>query len=324
MLSSLEILRDLQLPDMDKLVRTAPEILLVPAADISQRCRYLFNLFREDIAFTNKEQVENKIENENERFGQSEGELKDIFAASDLKDIFTSFKVAESNIINREINSVEKESLKRAHDILGKVTESYPQVLLLDLSRMRLIASTLRACGLRRSEVVRLIKIWPQVLVYDASSIKDIISILKYQLGVKKAELAPFLTQNPKILSGGVDDYQAKIDYLLQTLKRNPAEIRRIPEYLTRSLSSHIRPRVEFLRAFGISVESISLSFLTTASSSAIASTANVKVEAFDKFCYALNAIEEEIGLATAERKIKRKLTKKTFNDFMNESSGSF
>lgn len=146
---------------------------------------------------------------------------------------------------------------------------------------------------------------------------------MKFQVGLKKAELAPFLSQNPKILSGSVDDYQNKIDYLLHTLQGNPAEIRKRPEFLILSLSSYIRPRVEFLRAFGISIESISLSFITTATTSAIASAANVKVEAFDKFCYALKEIEKEIELQPRAQKPKPKLTKNSFNDFMNEGSSS-
>jgi len=346
-LSSLEILRDLQLPDIDKLVRTSPEILLVPSHDISQRSRYLFNLFREEIAYINKEQSDTILKDsplENEYINQSEGS---IFAAGDLKEIFTSFKSAETISIIKEnsassissdssssssidssssdsISSSEKEILKKAHDMLGKITESYPQVLLLDVIKMKSMTSTLRACGLRRSEVVKLVKIWPQVLAYDSGHIKDIISILKYQVGLKKAELAPFLSQNPKILSGSVDDYQNKIDYLLHTLQGNPADIRKRPEYLTLSLSNYIRPRVEFLRAFGISIESISLSFLTTAPTSAIASAANVKVEAFEKFQSALKMIEKEIiNSEPRAQRTKPKLTKNSFNDFMNEGSSN-
>ena len=328
-LVSLEILRDLQLPDIDKVVRSIPEILLVPANDISERSRYLFNLFREEVSYTSKEQSdalskENLVDNDNEKNNHNEGS---IFAGDDLNDIFTSLKSAEVNSISSEhsvsITSPEKEILKKAHDMLGKVTESYPHVLLLDVGRMKSMASALRACGLRRSEVVKLIKIWPQVLGYDPDCIKDIISILKFQVGLKKAELAPFLSQNPKILSGSVDDYQNKIDYLLHTLQGNPAEIRKRPEFLILSLSSYIRPRVEFLRAFGISIESISLSFITTATTSAIASAANVKVEAFDKFCYALKEIEKEIELQPRAQKPKPKLTKNSFNDFMNEGSSS-
>jgi hypothetical protein len=351
-LSSLEILRDLQLPDIDKLVRTSPEILLIPSQDISQRSRYLFNFFREEIAYINKEQSDtitndsssntydscsntyDSISNTNDNINHNEGS---IFAAGDLKEIFTSFKSSETiSIINENsasssnsnsdsISSIEKEILKKAHDMLGKITESYPQVLLLDVIKMKAMTSTLRACGLRRSEVVKLVKIWPQVLAYDSGHIKDIISILKYQVGLKKAELAPFLSQNPKILSGSVDDYQNKIDYLLHTLQGNPADIRKRPEYLTLSLSNYIRPRVEFLRAFGISIESISLSFLTTAPTSAIASAANVKVEAFEKFQSALKLIEKEIinSEPRAEKRTRPKLTKNSFNDFMNEGSSN-
>jgi len=138
--------------------------------------------------------------------------------------------------------------------------------------------------GLRRSDVVQLARRHPPLLARPAQDLQNICTTLKIHLGLRKAELIPFLLKYPAILSSRVDDLLPKIEYLKQTLRGTPLMAKKFPVYFSFDLDTHIRPRAEFLRAVGLDPLINGLPFLVNAQPVDLSYTAGMQADVFAQF----------------------------------------
>lgn len=269
----LQALQSHRLKDIDKLVRTCPEIILASAEDISERLDFLRSLFLVD-DITGDDASDSSI------------------SGSSSVDIFTNSNNDASS--NRYISKIGSISSGSGHSMVSSLLESSPKVVLIQVEQMRLACNALRAAGLKRTEVIQLVKRYPPILSRDVVEMKDLISFIKYQCGLRKHDVAPFLYKCPNILDLSVVTAEAKIEYLYQCLGGSPMMLRNVPQYLLYDLNLYIRPRSEFLRAMGIEPLFRGLLFLVTATQKDVAYAAGVREEVLKKFCYAYNELMEK------------------------------
>lgn len=297
----LEVLKGLRLPDMDKLVRTCPEILLLPANEVLSRATFLYNLFLEYPTTSSTSSGADRKPLAGTPYNGKSSSVE-LFASSSLSSSSPHSSTTDalsslsSSMLPSEgrLGSDEKlDSKVAAHRLLGSLLESSPGALAVDINQMRGAANVLRAAGLRRSEVVQLIRMRPTILGRNPTMLKDIISFLKYHCSLRKVDVAPFFFRCPQVLDGDVVDYQEKIDYLSH-IGASSKMIRKFPKVLTSPLASHIRPRAEFLQAMKVDPLALGLPFLVNAPAAELAAVANMSEDILNKFCIAFTAMSKK------------------------------
>lgn len=149
----LQLLRAQNFPDLDKIVRTQPSILLVDTSEVKARADFLFNLFLENSPLTSRTTIDDDADQVSSGFFLY-GLEKEVFS----KEKKTSPTVGKSLLSKRETifaavnnlnvyerssnndqlgsNSQEEISLSPkspnqhlAHDMLGALLLSYPAIL---------------------------------------------------------------------------------------------------------------------------------------------------------------------------------------------------
>jgi len=192
-------------------------------------------------------------------------------------------KTRKERIRKSESDNLNKHGVA-AHELLGSLLLTYPAVLSIDHQQMRAAGNALRSMGLRRGEVILIARRHPPVLGRDSKLLIGLMSFLKNNCGLSKAQLLPFLFVYPAVLGADVRDIEPKVDYLFQSLGGSQDMLRRCPSFLSFDLEGHTRPRAEFLRALKIDPLINGLAFLVNAPAKEIAYTAGVRVELFNQF----------------------------------------
>ncbi len=276
----LDFIYSLRISDMDKLIRTCPSILVVSPQEIYQRCKFLYNLFLE----TNLSHSSNSS-----TAGDDDTNNNYIFNMDNLSTTNTYLQVDNQDVHSLFLDTigVASDIKEKAHKMFSNIIESYPAVLTYSLAQMRSSADALRSSGLRRVDVLHIIRVYPVVLGKSAAHIRDNISSLKYHCGLRKNELHGFILRYPAVLDCIVTDIEPKIDYLYYSLGGTPSMLKNYPNYLVYNLDTHLRPRCEFLRAMGIEPLSRGLPFLVSASAADIAKVCGVRVEIYNQFAKA-------------------------------------
>lgn len=273
----LDLIYSLRISDMDKLIRTCPSILVVSPHEIYQRCKFLYSLF-----------IETTLSHSNNSSAIVDDDFNNIFSAD------PPIPSAYRQLDNKDIHSlfldtvdVSAENREKVHKMFSNIIESYPAVLTYSLAQMRSSANALRASGLRRIDVVHIIRVYPVILGKSATHIRDIISSLRYHCGLRKNDLHGFILRYPAVLDCVVTDIEPKIDYLYYSLGGTPSMLKNYPNYLVYNLDTYLRPRCEFLRAMGIEPLFRGLPFLVSASAADIAKVCGVRVEIYNQFAKA-------------------------------------
>jgi len=98
-------------------------------------------------------------------------------------------------------------------------------------------------------------------------------------------DIVPLLSRFPAVFGFTINELEAKISYLYESLGGTPEMLRQFPAYLSFSVQSHVRPRAEFLRAIGIDPLFNGLVFLVSSTPEELSYSTGVKTETFSKFC---------------------------------------
>lgn len=278
----LDLIYSLRISDMDKLIRTCPSILIASPQEIYQRCKFLFNLFLE----TNLSHNNN---NNSSTIGDDDTNNNYIFNMDNLSTTNTYLLVDSQDFhsLFTDMIGISPDIKEKAHKMFSNIMESYPAVLTYSLEQMRLSADALRSSGLRRTDVLHIIRVHPAILGKSVAHIRDNISSLKYHCGLRKNELYGFILRYPAVLDCIVTEIEPKIDYLYYSLGGTPSMLKNYPNYLVYNLDTYLRPRCEFLRAMGIEPLSRGLPFLVSASAADIAKVCGVSVEIYNQFAKA-------------------------------------
>jgi len=150
---------------------------------------------------------------------------------------------------------------------------------------MRAVGNSMRAGGLKRSDIVYLIRRYPATLERSPELLQNLLIFLVSYCGFRKIDIVPFLSKYPSLLVADIDELQPKVDYLYQSLGGTPATLRRFPAYLSYNLEEHIKPRSEFLRTFNVNPIQFGLSFFLTSSHRDLANSVGVSIDVFRQFC---------------------------------------
>jgi hypothetical protein len=148
----LQLLRAQNFPDLDKIVRTQPSILLVDTTEVMARANFLFNLFAESLPSVSRAKIDDDADQvssgfflyglEKEVFSKEKKSSSTAGNAANLmskrESIFASvnnLNVYERSSNNDQLGSFEeiKPSVSAnqhpAHDMLGALLLTYPAVL---------------------------------------------------------------------------------------------------------------------------------------------------------------------------------------------------
>ena len=315
--SSLRVLKLLQeqgFPDLDKIVRTQPSILLANAAEVTARANFLFNLFMETSPLPDGDDAmygaaSDGGSSSSSSSGSGRGgyrkqpktrarhgarSLPVALKASatngtdtlvPMKDLRSTDAVASLTGMSG-LSEAEQQAAKKQHarEQLGSLLLTYPALLSIDHQQMRAAGNALRAAGMRRWEVLQLARRHPPVLGRDPVALVNLVSFLRFHCGMKKADLLAFLNRYPAVLAADVEDIEPKVNYLFQSLGGTQQMLRRYPAFLSFDLDTHTRPRAEFLRALSIDPLINGVGFLVAAPAREIAQLAGVGVELFEQF----------------------------------------
>eukprot|EP00596_Hydrurales_sp_CCMP1899_P008451 CAMPEP_0119041926 /NCGR_PEP_ID=MMETSP1177-20130426/14213_1 /TAXON_ID=2985 /ORGANISM="Ochromonas sp, Strain CCMP1899" /LENGTH=640 /DNA_ID=CAMNT_0007008357 /DNA_START=219 /DNA_END=2141 /DNA_ORIENTATION=- len=303
----LQLLRAQNFPDLDKIVRTQPSILLVDTTEVMARANFLFNLFAESVPSVSRAKIdddadqvssgfflyglekevftkEKKLSSTGENVANLLSKKESIFASVNNLNVYERSSNNDQLGSHEEITTSVSPNQHPAHDMLGALLLTYPAVLSINHKQMRAAGNALRTSGLAKSEVLLLTRRHPPVLGKNPDLLINLISFLRYNCGLSKSDLLPFFNGCPSVLGADIEDIEPKVDYLFQSLGGSQEMLRRFPSFLSYDLESHIRPRAEFLRAMKIDPLINGLSFLVNSPPKEIAYTAGVKLEFFNKF----------------------------------------
>jgi hypothetical protein len=212
----LRLLESLSLHDIDKVVRTQPLLLLDEVREVSARIIALKSIFADCEEYS--------------RF--DDGDLDDDDDVADIHgDDFIRPELGatiNSGKGERE-NSHTSGSVMRS---LRSLITTYPAVLSIDHSQIRSVSSALRSCGLRRIDVMRLVRRFPPILERSPDLIKVLFELLKERCGLVQSELMTFVTRHPHLLGENIADLENKINYFYKSLGGTPSILARYPGYL--------------------------------------------------------------------------------------------
>lgn len=160
--------------------------------------------------------------------------------------------------------------------------QAYPNSLSTDVAQMRTVCNALRACGVRRSDVVFLVRCFPGVLAVSPLYIRELIVFLRETVGLRKTELVSFLLGNVGLFKTTKADLDRRMQYLRE-LKVDPQDVRDNPAVLTLDVPL-LYARAEFLKALNVDPLVRGVHFLSSASPDEIANMVGVEKRIFLQF----------------------------------------
>lgn len=317
----LQLLGGLNLPDLDKIVRTQPALLLCQVHEVSRRCSFLLNLFLEKQHQFRDEASSGAVGGGGGGGTASRATPSGPDPAGGNPSLSVVFEQRMERSIDIASAATRDEARRRSREQLGALLLSFPAILSIEfeyvnippslflslassitrpprtlspiplthphtyyIRQMRSACNALRSAGLRRSDVVTLARRHPPLLSRPAEELKNLCLFLKVHVGVRKAELVPFFIKYPAILSADVADLLPKLEYLQQAMRGTPAMLKKFPAYFSFELDTHIRPRAEFLRAVGVDPLINGLPFLVNAQPMDLSYTAGMQADVFAQF----------------------------------------
>lgn len=264
-LAVLQEVSKFQLRDMDKIIRSDPKILMVESTEVAKRLSFLLGIYSE-LEFRGNMKTRSGLSKE----------------ARTTRSTFVSASAPVGT--SDEVASLLDTSCDESKAMLKGTLESFPNTLSIPQSSMQAVFSSLRSSGIRRDDIVFLVRRIPQILGMDPLSLRSLIAFLREECGLRKSDLAQFLITNPSFLTKDLHDLRNNLDYLFNSLGGTPTLLRGYPQYLLVDFSGHLEPRVEFLIALGVDPLLNGLPFLIQARDSDLARLAGVKVDFFEKF----------------------------------------
>lgn len=292
-LEVLQYLDTLNLYDMDKLIRAEPQILVESTVVLQGRVEFMMALFMElwdseqsrndksDTSSTSTTTLtidQGGLEQEVDLTqGQGQGQA---FVTAPLG---TAWEGAESSDKSSVQYEYPQQQVDTAKDWLRALLQSYPAVISLDVTSIRSVCNALRSCGLRRSDVVQLIRKYPPVLRLDPDYLKLLVNFLRGRLKLPKHEIRSFLVRNSHFMKTDMKDLIRLVNYY-EDLGGDLPSIRDCPMYFRRSLDDFIIPRAEFLKALQFDPLFRGIDFLVSASADEIADMAGVSTTIWNKF----------------------------------------
>ena len=296
-LEVLQYIDTLNLYDMDKLIRAEPQILIESTAILQGRVEFMMALLMElwDSEQSRNEKIDTSssstttsntidqdgLDQEVEQIQQVPGQGQgQAFVTATLG---AAWEGAESSHKSSVQYEYPQQQVDTAKDWLRALLQSYPTVISLDVASIRTVCNALRSCGLRRSDVVQLIRKYPPVLRLDPDYLKLLVNFLRGRLKLPKHEIRSFLVRNSHLLKIDVKDLIRLMNYY-EDLGGDLASIRDCPMYFRRSLVDFIIPRAEFLKALHFDPLFRGIDFLVRASADEIAEMAGVDTTVWKKF----------------------------------------
>eukprot|EP01041_Mallomonas_annulata_P003297 gene3297-6531_t len=220
--------------------------------------------------------------------------IKGISSLTSSSDSSASSTASTSSFVDSFVRDVDSNSNheqeadvevhSRASVMLNTILYSYPAIINNEASQMRAVSYVLRGCGLRRTDVVQLIRRHPPIISKEPVALRSLLEFLKEHCGLRKGDLVPLITRYPAVLGGTARAMQPQVDYLYESLGGTPEMLRRTPSYLSFSLDEYIRPRAEFLRAFNVDPLCNGLQYLINATPQELSYLAGAKPEIFNQF----------------------------------------
>eukprot|EP01038_Epipyxis_sp_PR26KG_P008595 gene8595-11613_t len=273
-LAVLKLLCDLKLKNVEKIIRTDPILLLTPTKEVKSRIVYILNLFTDSLRLPS---------NASSNFKNNNGQ--DIITDHDHDHNDCEYCDMFGGDIQYDLEKIGfKNTNGEAYRLLVNLVETYPAVLLTELSQMKTVVNTLLEAGFRESDIVRLLKLYPPLLEKGSISLKGSIYFLKQYCGFSKSELLTLLKKHPIVLGADISELQPKVDYLCKSLNSSPKILLKHPQYLSYQLDSHIRPRAELIRALGKDPLCNGLSFLTNTSDKDFAYIIGTTLDIYTKY----------------------------------------
>lgn len=230
-------MESLGLDDIDKVVRTQPFLLLAEEPQVVARiialksifadCEEYGDLDRKSEDGEEEEDDDDNNKNNNDDDDDDDGTNGDDFIRPQLGSGITSGKV-------------ERESRHTSGGVmrsLRSLVSTYPSVLSIDHAQIRSVSSALRYCGLRRLDVMRLVRRFPPILTRSPDVIKVLFELLKERCGLEKSELIDFVTRHPHLVGENIGDLESKINYFYKSLGGTPSILSRYPGYLACDLN---------------------------------------------------------------------------------------
>jgi hypothetical protein len=213
------------LDDIDKVVRTQPFLLLAEEPQVVGRIIALKSIFADceeyDTVDRRSEDGEDgDVNSDNDNDG-------DDFIRPQLGTVITSGKGEREN---RNTGGGVMRSLR-------SLVTTYPSVLSIDHAQIRSVSSALRYCGLRRLDVMRLVRRFPPILTRSPDAIKVLFELLRERCGLERSELIMFVTRHPHLIGENMADVESKINYFYKSLGGTPSILSRYPGYLACDLN---------------------------------------------------------------------------------------
>ena len=277
----LNYLSELQLPDIDKVVRSCPDILLTSGTEMRDRVNFLYEVCTVEGKGGTPPSIAMDVKNgqSNKRVSSRNGN------GSNQRD-----GDRDSHTSNRDMFSREKSTGRKpyastptikptlsSHSILMKISESYPGALAVPSKKLRLVVSTLKDAGLRQSDILKLVRNYPAVLDKQPAALKELVEFLRYYCGLRISDIVPFIIAKPGLIGADVQSMKPHISYLFKSLGATSNQLMSCPTYLTCHLFNYIIPRAEFLRSRGKDPLFKGLHFFVTSSPQDFARAAGFK-----------------------------------------------
>ena len=330
----LKLLQSLKLHDVDKTVRTQPFLLLEDEREVYARIIALkgifadceTSVFRARLVNTNTtaciespisaEVNNNNISDPNVNIMDIDQRVRSAVVAAADNDVQTSVNIVDDvsgdertlgdNSLHKDQELEESHSERRVMNSLRSVITTYPAVLAVNHYQIKACIGTLRSVGLGRYDIMQLVRRYPAVLGRDIATLEVTFNFLKERCGLSRMDLIRFISRHPSILGRNFDDLQAKVNYFYKSLAGTSTMLTRCPSYLVYDLDKDIRPRAEFLIAFGMDPLFRGLSFLVSSSSKEIAAAVNVDKKVYEEFShrFGIEYIDNDVG---KKRKLRRK-----------------
>lgn len=299
----LEVLRflwELRLPDLDKIIRSRPDILLTDVDELLSRVNSLYEMFSADV-FTKKGKQRARLHSEslksnpldssgtqdNDSFSSNTESYtnttsnRDIFSRTENSDTLQEGAYGSGKKTVGNTQPQFTQATAASHAILMKVTQSYPIALSVPSNQLRSLHKVLRTIGLRKFEIMKLLKNYPPVLKKSPQKVKDVLEFLRYYCGFRTQEIVPFLLRSPSILEGDVPIMKRNVAYLFKSLGATTNQLINCPAYLACDMHKHVIPRAEFLRTRGKDPLFKGLHFFVNSAPRDLAQAAGIELERY-------------------------------------------
>jgi hypothetical protein len=279
----LQHLQQLRLKDMDRIVRSEPYLLVQDPNEVAARIDFLSGLFLEHLEIRKGVQAKGEIGeiqspslNKNYRSETSQN-------PSDGNDFATSSLGAAHGLSILKDKDGAYPYRNELLCLLNSFISAYPAVLSVPVSQSRSVCNALRACGIRRADVIALVRKHPPVLNIEDCQIRELVTFLRDRVGLHKLNVVSFLLRNPEVLKQDIDALHAKMAYWLEI--GGNFQVRKYPRFLMMDLENDFIPRVKFLKAMQIDPQSIGgLNFLVSASPEQLSTKAGVSLDIYHTF----------------------------------------